>query len=131
MMRNQEGFTAVELLVTLFIGTIFLLAGYQLYSIVINDSAATRNRAKASNVALDNARTLSLQFSGSCAGGATNYTTSTTPAVTIPANSGLPNASISGTKDCPIPSGPSRITVTITYGNNSPQDQVSHVLYKY
>jgi len=125
---HEKGFTAVELLVTLFVAAIFLIAGYQLYTIVTNDSAAARNRSKASNIALDNARMVSLQFSGACSGGAV---TTFSPAPSIPSDSGLPNPSISGTKDCPIASGPSRITVTVSYGYNSPQDQVSHVLYKY
>ncbi len=126
--HNQQGFTAVELLVTLFIGATFLLAAYQIYSVITNDAAATRNRSKASNIALDNARMIALQFSGACTG----VSTSTfSPSPSIPANSGLPSATISATKDCPIPSGPSRITVTVSYGNNNPQDQASHVLYKY
>ena len=33
----DDGFSAVELLITLFIGSIFLLAGYQLYSFVLRN----------------------------------------------------------------------------------------------
>jgi len=126
--RKEAGFTAVELLVTLFVAAIFLFAGYQLYSIVINDSAVARNQSQASNIALDNARMVSLQFSGPCSGGTV---TTFNPAPSIPSGSGLANASISATKDCPIPSGPSRIVVTVSYGYSSPQEQASHVIYAY
>jgi len=131
--HREDGFTAVELLVTLFVAAIFLLAAYQVYSIVTNDSATTRSRSKASNIALDNARMVSLQFSGACALPDITMTTTPTfnPAPSIPSGSGLPNPSIDVKKDCPITGGPSRITATVSYGNTTPQEQATHVIYKY
>ena len=50
-MIRQQGFTAVELLVTLFVATMFMAASYQLYSIIVKDSGDIRARSKASNIA--------------------------------------------------------------------------------
>ena len=47
---NQSGFTAVELLITLFIAVAFIATGYQLYTAILKDSAETRNQANASNI---------------------------------------------------------------------------------
>lgn len=49
----QEGFTAVELLVTLVIASMFLFAGYQLYSQVTKDGNDANRLAKISNVAYE------------------------------------------------------------------------------
>jgi Tfp pilus assembly protein PilE len=50
---NQSGFTAVELIITLFVAAGFLVASYQLYSLIIKDGGATRAESRASNVAYD------------------------------------------------------------------------------
>lgn len=50
---QQSGFTAVELLVTLFVAALFLTAGYQLYSLIIQDGAETRAQARATNITYD------------------------------------------------------------------------------
>lgn len=50
-MQNEDGFSAIELLVTLFIAVAFLGTAYQLYTVVIRDSADARFRARASNIA--------------------------------------------------------------------------------
>ncbi len=46
---QQNGFTAVELLITLFIAAVFLFAGYQLYTQVIRDGRDADKTAKLSN----------------------------------------------------------------------------------
>lgn len=48
---RQQGFTAVELLVTLFIAALFIASGYQLYAVTTTDSANIRERSIASNIA--------------------------------------------------------------------------------
>lgn len=50
---RQSGFTAVELLITLFVAAAFLIAGYQLFSLVIKDGGQTRAESRAANVAYD------------------------------------------------------------------------------
>lgn len=49
----QSGFTAVELLITLFVAAAFLIAAYQLFNLVIKDGGATRSESRAANVAYD------------------------------------------------------------------------------
>ena len=51
--RQQSGFTAVELLITLFVAAAFLIASYQLFNLVIKDGGSTRAQSRAANVAYD------------------------------------------------------------------------------
>jgi len=120
----QSGFSAVELLITLFVAAAFLATGYQLYGVVIDSSAQARMRTVASAVAYDKLRFYAAKVTDPC----TTVTPSPTP--TIPAGSGLGNASISVSINCPYGSThTSRVTVTITYGTSAEQQEVSHVIY--
>lgn len=120
---TQAGFSAVELLITLFIAAAFVATGYQLYSVIIQDGAHAREQAKASNIAYDNLRRYSPQATSPC----TAVTPSPTP--TIPSGSNLPSASISVVISCPYGTsvGISKITATVTYDN--PQQRVVHALF--
>jgi len=51
--RQTSGFTAVELLITLFVAAAFLIAAYQLFSLVIRDGGQMRSESRASNIAYD------------------------------------------------------------------------------
>jgi len=120
---RQAGFSAVELLITLFIAAAFVATGYQLYSVVIQNGESAREKAKASNIAYDNLRRYSPQATSPCSA----VTPSPTPA--IPSGSNLPNGAISVVISCPYgtSSGLSKVTATVTYGN--PQESVVHVLF--
>lgn len=50
---RESGFTAVELLITLFVAAAFLIAGYQLFNLIIKDGGQTRSESRAANVAYD------------------------------------------------------------------------------
>jgi Tfp pilus assembly protein PilV len=121
--RSTQGFSAVELLITLFIATAFVATGYQLYSVVIRDSENAREQAQASNIAYNALRQYSPQ--------ATNPCTAVTPTPTpsIPSGSNLPNPSISVTITCPYGTsiGITKVTATVSYGN--PQVGVVHALF--
>jgi prepilin-type N-terminal cleavage/methylation domain-containing protein len=65
-LSSQAGFSAVELLITLFIAAAFVATGYQLYSVIIQDGEAAREQAKASNIAYDNLRRYSPQATSPC-----------------------------------------------------------------
>jgi Tfp pilus assembly protein PilE len=119
----QSGFSAVELLITLFIAVAFVATGYQLYSIIINDGGEVRARAKASNIAYDNLRRYTSQATDPC----TVFTP--TPTATIPANSGLSGATISVTPSCPYGSTKNitKLQVTVKYG--SPEKEVVHAIF--
>jgi Tfp pilus assembly protein PilV len=119
----ESGFSAVELLITLFIAVAFLTTGYQLYTIVIKSSGDARMRSVASNIAYDNMRRYSAQATNPC----TVVTPSPTPS--LGSNSGLSNAAITVTFSCPFgtSSPTSKVQVSITYG--SPQQEVVHAIY--
>lgn len=120
---KQSGFSAVELLITLFIAAAFIGTGYQLFSVVTQNGESARQKAKASNIAYDNLRRYSPQATNPC----TAVTPSPSPS--IPSDSGLPNASISVSITCPYGTsvGLTKVTATVTYGN--PQESVVHVLF--
>lgn len=122
---QQEGFSAVELLITLFIAVAFITTGYQLYSIVINDGGEVRARTRASNIAYDNLRRYIPQTTDPCS------VFTPTPAATIPANSGLQNATINVVVSCPYGStvgmNITKIQVTVQWG--SPQKEVVHAIF--
>jgi Tfp pilus assembly protein PilV len=120
--RSTAGFSAIELLITLFIAAAFLTTGYQLYSIVIKSSATSRSRAQASNIAYDALRRYSAQATNPCT------VVTPTPTPTIPANPGITNAAISVSFSCPYgtTSPTSKIRVTVTYGTSG--GEVDHAL---
>ncbi len=121
--RQQEGFSAVELLITLFIAAAFIATGYQLFSVIIKNGGDSRTRAKASNIAYDNLRRYSTQATSPCS----TFTPSPTPS--IPAGSGLSAASITVTISCPYGTSASvtKVLVSVKYG--SPQQEVIHAIY--
>ncbi len=116
---KEEGFTAVELLVTLFVAAAFLIAGYQLFSLVIRDGGQTRSESRAGNVAYDYLRRYTSV--------ATNPCTAQTPLTNSPVEiSGLVNAQVTVDVSCPIGSTPSLSKVTATVSYNSLVESVSY-----
>lgn len=118
---TQSGFSAVELLITLFIAAAFIITGTQLYTVIIANSEETRLRSVANNIAYENMRKYTVQASGACA------TYNQTPAV--PASSGLPNASMTVNISCPygVANATSKLLVTLQYG--TPQQEVAHAIF--
>lgn len=119
--KRENGFSAAELLVTLFIGAVLILAAYQLFSVVTNDSGAAKQRAVASNLAYQNLRLYAARVGITCS----TSTASPTP----PNNTGLVSPSISVQNSCPYgTSSPlTKVQVTVRYGN--PQEGVVHAMY--
>lgn len=108
--QSQQGFSAVELLISLFIAAAFIGTGFQLFSVVTKDSNDARMRSKASNVAQENLR----RYSGSV-----GTTCSPPPASATPtAPSDLPQGSISVSFSCPFGNNSqvTRIAVVVSYG---------------
>lgn len=126
----QSGFSAIELLITIFVAAAFLAAGYQLYATIVRNGSDTRNQTTASNVAYDYMRRYSPQ--------ATNPCTVSTPVnnVTV-TDSTLPSyflalkPAITVTLTCPYgaASGTTMVTSTITYGLAGTQKKVQHATY--
>lgn len=77
----KKGFTAVELLITLFIAAVFLFAGYQLYTQVIRDSKDADKIAKLSNVTYqkmrESASQITTAYPSGCAAASQSTTTNT------------------------------------------------------
>lgn len=119
---KESGLTVVELLITLFVATAFLVAGFQLYNVIIKDGGKTRGEARASNVAYDYLR----RYSGT----ATNPCTASTPlsnsAITV---TGISAVTVSVSISCPYAAvtNVSKIDVTVRY--NNPQETVKYGTY--
>lgn len=125
--QKQSGFSAVELLITLFIAATFLISGYQLYAVVIKDGGEARVQARADTVATDYLQ----RYKSS----ATNPCTVQNPVNESPLTvSGLSNVTVSVSILCPSllsSSTPvtsvSKILVIVKYG--SPQQTISNSTY--
>ncbi|MBC7868584.1 prepilin-type N-terminal cleavage/methylation domain-containing protein [Candidatus Saccharibacteria bacterium] len=121
--RNQQsGFTAVELLITLFVAAAFLVSGYQLYNLIIKDSGQTRAEARASNVAYDYLRRYSATAASPCAVATplNNYADTVT---------GLSAVKVTVAITCPyaILTNVSKVSVTVLY--NTPQQTMKYSTY--
>lgn len=131
---NQAGFSAVELMISLFIAVAFIASGYQLYSVIIKDGASARHRTQASNIAYTYLRKYANQPSGNCS---TSYLMLPKPVLSadevklLPQLAGPPPkaAEVSVLTSCPYGTSSTiwRITVTVKYG--SPQKEVSHAIF--
>lgn len=121
--QSQSGFSAVELLISLFIAVAFVGAGYQLYAVIIKDGGEARLRAVANDIAYEKLRTYSTQVTNPCS------VVTPTPTPALPNPSGLSNASLTVTISCPygITDPTSKISVTVLYG--TPQQEVTHALF--
>lgn len=122
--HTQNGFTAAELLITLIIAAVFVIGGYQLYTIVINDGAEAQYQAIASNEAYNQLRQWSEAPSrGPCsASGQQSFTKDV---------NGLPSpVRFDISSDCPYGgNGVARITAKVQYSYNGTQE-VSHAIYQ-
>ena len=125
--KSQSGFTAVELLITLFVAAAFLMSGYQLYGMIIRDGGEVRTRSTASNVAYNY---LQQQKTSN---NPTNPCTLSTPINNQPETvDGLSNVTITVTISCltgnPAPTI-SKILVTVKYNDNGSQQEVTNATY--
>ena len=120
----QRGFTAVELLVTLFVAALFLAAGYQLFNLVITDSGNARAEAAASTVAYEYLRRYSDAGATPCV-------------ISVPLRSqpisidGVANPNISIYVTCPESDTPSlsKVEAVVSYGTGSNTTVVRHATF--
>lgn len=114
--NEQYGFSAVELLITLFVAAAFLISGYQLYAVVMKDSGEARLRAKAANLASDYLQRYKSSATKPCS------TSSYTPLTNSNSEPGLSNVTLSVDISCPYGSGGGTNVATggtITYVDSS------------
>jgi prepilin-type N-terminal cleavage/methylation domain-containing protein len=124
MSHTENGFTIIELLISLLVAGLILISAYQLFGVVNNDSLEVRQRAIASNIAYENLRTYSSSATNPC----TVITPSPQPSVPTDSTLVAPTA-IVVTITCPYgtASNISKIAIKVTYGN--PQVEVNHALF--
>lgn len=132
--RYSEGFSVVELLITIIVGTVSIAALAQIYGVVVGDASIARNKANASAIAYTQIRTIAASLSGTCVprSSVTLPVHANAPAPDLSSLPSPPAPTITASVSCPLStpypnSSLSRITVTVTYGT----EQVSHVLYTY
>lgn len=119
----QSGFTAVELLITLFVAAAFLIAGYQLFNLVIRDGGQTRSESRAANVAYDYMR----QYAASST---TIPCTATTPLNGAPITvDGLVNATVTITITCLPDAVESLSKVEVSLSYNAPAQTIKYATY--
>jgi Tfp pilus assembly protein PilE len=121
--RRTSGFTAVELLITLFVAAAFLIAAYQLFNLVVKDGGSTRAESRAANVAYDYLRKYA-------ASSTTIPCTASTPLSAAPLTvDGLTSVTINIDITC-LPNAIaslSKVTATIMY--NNPQQKLQYATY--
>lgn len=122
MRSTQSGFTAVELLVTLFIAAAFLLAGYQLFTFVVRDGGETRSEAKATGVAYDYLRRYTPNVVNPCS----NNTPLNNSPITV---EGLVSTTVTVRIVCANASTPSLSKVEVIVRYNNPQKTVTQATY--
>lgn len=121
---TQSGFSAVELMVTLFVAVVFLAAGHQMYNAIVQDSGETRQRARASNIAYDYLHRYADNIPAVCATATPVNNTAVTPDP-----EGLTNVRVTVAYSCPQSTlaNLTRVQVKVSYGSES--QEVVHAMY--
>lgn len=114
---KEQGFTTVELLISLFIAAAFIATGFQLFSVVTKDSGEAQMRAKAASIV----NTTLQERSGIV--GSVCTPTPASDSFDVPATE-LPQAEATVSFSCPYGDGSTttRVNVVVTYGN--PQESI-------
>ncbi len=119
-----NGFSAIEMLITLFIAAAFLVTGYQLYNIALKDGGQTRDQAKANNIADEYLERYKYT--------ATNPCTAQVPLSNSPLDvTGLSNVTISVGISCPYTANTnvSKVLVTVSYGRGTDSNIIKTATY--
>lgn len=126
----SSGFSTVELLITLFVASVFLFSGYQLYSMIIKDGGETRAQARASNAAyvyLQEYKTDDSFIKNPCT------VPSPQPMADAPVTiDGLANPKLTVNITCPYDEGTDAVPITMVevilkYGNGKSITQATYV----
>lgn len=117
--NKSAGFSAIELLITLFVAAAFLVAGYQLFNAVINDGGETRAESQAGNEAYKYLRTYADSAENPCR----DATPLVQSGITV---EGLSNVTVSVNITCPMADAPSVSRVEAIINYNNPTKTVRH-----
>lgn len=123
----QTGFSAIELLITLVIASLFIIMGFQLYSVSIENGGEARREAAASALAYKKLR----QMTTAGTGVATCLSTSTVTTANVDNNKAVQTTTIS----CPYPTPTYPVVMskirlaTVKVKYNVSGTEVSHAMY--
>jgi len=129
----QQGFSAVELLITLFIAALFIIGANQLYIYVITNGEDANQRTRASNIGYQYLQSKKPAVAQMCPNASPPVQTFSNVPV-----SGLTNVTIIVTASCPYTSTATsqdplrnitKVTVVTRYGSDS--KEVTHAIYTY
>lgn len=135
--EQQEGFSAVELLITLFIAAIFLFAGYQLYTQVLKDGANAQKTAQISALTYEKMRAIADEVTSSYSTGCSSAS-ETAPAgynqSASPLPSGFTSVQYNIFIDCPYSNTGALtdlfyIRITTTYNDGISPKVLQHATY--
>lgn len=129
---SQQGFSAVELLITLFIAAIFVISGYQLYTIAFKNSTEANQQAQAANLGYEYLRKNTTGSDTTCSAAAeADITPQSPPAPAAFSYPGLSQPKIYKKVDCPFGTtlNIAKITIRVTYATGSGTKEVSHATY--
>lgn len=122
-MSLKQGFTTVEIMVTLIVAVLFILSGYQLYGMVSNRSSVTREMSEASNIGYEVLRKeggVYQPISSPCA----------TPTTQVITKTGLKLSNVTITiRRCKPFSDSEIIKVSVSVKYGTPQKEVVHATY--
>lgn len=125
--ETQKGFSAIELLVTLFIALLFLSMGYTLYGAIVTSSSTARHRAQADNITYEYLRRYEATVTSPCI--------VTTPVNNQPVTSGsaidLGSPTVTVNISCPnsTVTAVSKVKVTVSYKEKGVQQNVFHEVF--
>jgi Tfp pilus assembly protein PilV len=118
---HQSGFSAVELLITLLIGFLFIMMGYQLYGVAIQNGGESRELAQASNLAYEKLRRVQSVGTGAA----------TCPPSTPVTTENVDNnkAVMTTTISCPSTDVTKIRLVSVKVKYNVSQREITHAMY--
>lgn len=125
-MKTKDGLTTVEVLFSLVAVTIFLMAGFQLYSVVLVGTLVARSQSKATNIAYNHLRHIGNTFNMA------DCTDSEVTRIETPfAEEKLPDLKITSTISAPYSCTAKliRIDVRVDYNVNGSSRHETQTLY--
>lgn len=118
----SNGFSIVELLVTLFIASAFLFIGYKLYSLIINDVGDSRSRTLASTSSYEYIQSTKSYATSPC----TEQVIHNGSPITI---EGLSNVTVSSFISCPYSDNTSISKISVEIRYNEPQKVIRNATF--
>ena len=120
--KYSTGFTAVELVITLFIAAAFLTTGYQLFSLITRDSGESSGKSIVSNVAYDYLQDYKSYTTNPC--------TASTPIDNSPITiDGISGATLSVDITCPYSTMTSISKIVVTINYSDPVETISSATF--